>query len=75
MFQVDKHIWKQLVKVRFLCFIPVEKVKFLKDLIVNVLFKQYKLNSEYLVGQAYDGATVMSGVHRGLQKKKKLMIT
>ncbi|KAL4119162.1 hypothetical protein QTP88_012008 [Uroleucon formosanum] len=44
-------------------------VNSLKDLIVNVLFKQYKLNPEYLVGQAYDGAAVKSSVHGGLQKK------
>lgn len=60
-----------IITERFLCFVPVKKgdASSLKDFIVNVLFKHYELNPEYLVGQAYDGATVMSGVHGGLQKK------
>jgi len=42
---------------------------FLKDLLVDILLKQYKLEPNYIVGQAYNGAAVMSRVHGGLQKK------
>jgi len=69
--EINKEQKIVIIPERSLCFVPVKKgdASSLKDLIVNVLFKQYELNPEYLVGQAYDGAAVMSGVHGGLQKK------
>jgi hypothetical protein len=69
--EINKEQRTVKITERFLCFVPVKKgaANSLKDLIVNVLFKQYELNPKYLVGQAYDGAAVMSGVHGGLQKK------
>lgn len=69
--EINKEQRTVIIAERFLCFVPVKKgdANSLKDLIVNVLFKQYELNPEYLVGQVYDGAAVMSGVHGGLQNK------
>jgi len=56
---------------RFLGFINVSENQNAQSLASAIVcfFEKYNLNNVPIIGQSYDGPSVMSGVHGGVQKK------
>ncbi|XP_069465605.1 zinc finger MYM-type protein 1-like [Ambystoma mexicanum] len=70
---IDREKNNVTINESFLSFIDIQQADAaaLCSRIVNVLFGDYGLNRNYLCGQGYDGASVMSGARGGLQAKIK----
>lgn len=69
----DSNSPKICIKESFLCFVQLKKgdATTICNEITAILFDKYDLQKQYLCGQGYDGAAVMSGIHGGVQAQMK----